>query len=86
MESAPLDDETGQLVRQIQAGRSEAFEPLFDRHRPYLMRLADLRLDSRIRSRVDPSDVVQETYMEAHRRFRDYIGRTQLPFRFGCDR
>jgi RNA polymerase sigma-70 factor (ECF subfamily) len=81
VENAALDPETVELIRQVQAGQSGAFEPLFDRHRPYLMRLADLRLDSRVRTRVDPSDVVQETYLEAHRRFRDYVRHARLPFR-----
>jgi RNA polymerase sigma-70 factor (ECF subfamily) len=81
VDDAQLDDETVQLTKQVQAGQIEAFEPLFDRHREYLMRLADLRLDSRVRPRVDPSDVVQETYMEAHRRFQDYVRSPPLPFR-----
>jgi RNA polymerase sigma-70 factor (ECF subfamily) len=76
-----LDDETLELVSRARSGRGEAFEALFDRHRSYLLRVVQLRLDGRVRSRVDPSDVVQETYMEAHRRFEDYLQRPVLPLR-----
>lgn len=76
-----LDNETMQLLQQVRAGRGGAFEKLFDRHRAYLTRVVGLRLDGRIRSRVDTSDVVQETYVEALRRFDDYVERPPLPFR-----
>jgi RNA polymerase sigma-70 factor (ECF subfamily) len=76
-----LDNETMQLLQQVQAGRTGAFERLFDRHRDYLVRLVALRLDGRVRSRVDPADVVQETYVEALRRFDAYLQNPALPFR-----
>ena len=56
-----LEDETLELAARARMGQCEAFEALFDRHRDYLLRLVQLRLDGRVRSRVDPSDVVQET-------------------------
>ena len=58
----PLDAETMQLVQQARSGHGQAFEQLFDRHRPYLKKVVGLRLDAAIRARVDPSDVVQDAY------------------------
>jgi RNA polymerase sigma-70 factor, ECF subfamily len=77
----PDSAETQGLLQQIRAGDRQAFEQLFARHQSYLHRLVELRLDSRLRSRVDPSDVVQEAYLEALNRLNTYLKRPMLPFR-----
>jgi RNA polymerase sigma-70 factor (ECF subfamily) len=79
-ELTPDSTETRNLLQQIQTGDRQAFERLFVRHRPELRKFIALRLDPRIRARVDPSDVVQETHMEAYRRLQDYLERQPMPF------
>jgi RNA polymerase sigma-70 factor (ECF subfamily) len=79
--SASDSVETQRLLRQARAGRPEARAQLLDRHRPYLRRLVEARLDSRLRARVDPSDVVQEAQLEAARRLEGYLGQPPMPFR-----
>ncbi len=78
---APDSTETRGLLAQAQGGDRQAFERLFARHRPYLQQIVEIRLDARIRARVDPSDVVQETQLEAYRRLPDYLARRPMPFR-----
>jgi RNA polymerase sigma-70 factor (ECF subfamily) len=39
-----------------------------------------LRLDPRIQGRVDPSDVVQEAYLEVAQKLADYLRQPTLPF------
>jgi RNA polymerase sigma-70 factor (ECF subfamily) len=46
-----------------------------------LLRLIEVRLDPKMRARVDPSDVVQEAQLEASRRLDDYLKQPALPFR-----
>ncbi len=82
MSSVPPDSsETLALLEEARRGERAAFERLFARHRPALVRFIDLRLDRRVRPRLDPSDVVQETQMEAYRRLPDFLRRRPMPFR-----
>jgi RNA polymerase sigma-70 factor (ECF subfamily) len=78
-------------LQQIRAGDRRAFEQLFARHQAYLHRLVELRLDPRLRSRLDAADVVQEAHLEALHRLDAYLEHPALPFRLwlrqiACDR
>ncbi len=77
----PDSAETKRLLQCVAAGQPDAAGRLFQRHRPYLMRLVDIRLDARLRARVDPSDVVQEAQMEALRQLPNYLNERPMPFR-----
>jgi RNA polymerase sigma-70 factor (ECF subfamily) len=74
-------EETRQLLRRARLGDPEAKEELLDRHRPYLHRLIEVRLDLKMRARVDASDVVQEAQLEAVRRLDGYLQEPPMPFR-----
>ena len=77
---SPDSEETIRLLEQVRAGDRQAFERLFERHRTHLRQLIEGRTDSRLRARIDPSDVVQETHLEAFRRLADYLERQPMPF------
>ena len=51
------------LLDQVRGGDRQAFDQLFAMHRSELRKMIDLRLDSKLRSRVDASDVVQEAWL-----------------------
>jgi RNA polymerase sigma-70 factor (ECF subfamily) len=38
------------------------------------------RLDQRLRGRIDPSDVIQETYLEAWKHLAEYLQQPAMPF------
>jgi RNA polymerase sigma-70 factor (ECF subfamily) len=42
--------------------------------------MVELRLDRRLHGRVDPSDVIQEAYLEAAQRFPEYLQDSAMPF------
>ena len=73
--------ETGRLLTRIRSGERAAFNELFDRHRKDLRRAVKLRLDRQLRARVDASDIVQESQLEAYRRLDDYLERAPMPFK-----
>jgi RNA polymerase sigma-70 factor (ECF subfamily) len=77
----PEAGETEGLLLRIEAGDRQAFEELFARHRSYLCQVVGLRMDCRLRQRVDPSDVVQDAQLEAFRRLDDFLRRRPMSFR-----
>jgi RNA polymerase sigma-70 factor (ECF subfamily) len=64
--------ETVRLVERLRTGDRAALARAFDRYRDRLLRMVDLRLDPRVRARIDPADVVQEAFLDAARRLGDY--------------
>ena len=73
--------ETQNLLNQLRSGDAEALDRLFAKHREYLRRVVELRLDRKLRTRVDLSDVVQETHLEVAGRIDDYLRRRPMSFR-----
>jgi RNA polymerase sigma-70 factor (ECF subfamily) len=53
---------------------------LLEQFRPRLQRMLTLRLHPRLRRRVDPADVLQETYADVVRRLDEYRTARTLPF------
>jgi RNA polymerase sigma-70 factor, ECF subfamily len=67
-----VGDDTNLLLRRALAGDEPALAALFDGHRERLRRMIRLRLDRRLSGRVDSSDVLQEAYLEVHKRLAEY--------------
>jgi RNA polymerase sigma-70 factor, ECF subfamily len=72
--------EADSLLRQAEEGDGTALNRLLDLHRPGLVRYVGVRLNPRLRARIDESDVVQETFSEVHRRIRGYLKDRKMPF------
>jgi RNA polymerase sigma-70 factor (ECF subfamily) len=62
------------LLGQAIQGDREALGRLLEAQRPALHRLAQRQLDGRIAVRVDASDVIQQTFLEAYRTFPNFAG------------
>ena len=65
------------LVQQAQSGSSAAIGSLLEAARGYLLLLAEQELPPALRAKVGPSDIVQETAIDAHRDFLRFRGTTQ---------
>jgi RNA polymerase sigma-70 factor (ECF subfamily) len=70
----------GELLEQARTPDGVAFGQLLELYRSYLTLLARLKLGRRLRSKTDSADLVQETFMEAHRHFAAFQGRTEAEF------
>ena len=67
------------LLERLRAGDREALAELFAVHRARLRRMVSWRLDPRLNGRLDPSDVLQEVYLDAARRLPGYLAKPNLP-------
>jgi RNA polymerase sigma-70 factor (ECF subfamily) len=72
--------ETNQLLERAAQGDLQGLGVLLERHRKRLRRMVALRLDQRLQSRLDASDVIQEAFLEASARLGDYLLQPGVPF------
>ena len=68
------------LLRRVLDGSTDQLGRLLEVYRHYLSLLADSQLDRKVRARVSPSDIVQETMLEAHRDFGQFRGKSEGEF------
>ena len=65
----------GELLDHALQGDREALGRLLEAQRACLHRLAERQLEGRIAARVDASDIIQQTFLEAYRSFPQFAGR-----------
>jgi RNA polymerase sigma-70 factor (ECF subfamily) len=65
------------LLMRARAGCRESLGRLFELYRQHLDLLAATQLNGRLRSRLNPSDLVQETFLQASRHFEGFRGETE---------
>src|SRR5262245_28289687 len=70
-----LDD----LLRRVRAGDGGAVTEAFSRCRERLRQMVRLRLDRRLQGRVDPSDVLQDAYLDVSKRAGEYVANPAVP-------
>jgi RNA polymerase sigma-70 factor (ECF subfamily) len=76
-ESTDPADES--LIRRAAAGDEAALAEIFGRYRKRLRQMVRLRLDRRLQGRVDPSDVLQEAYLDVAAQLPHYLGKPEMP-------
>jgi RNA polymerase sigma-70 factor (ECF subfamily) len=70
---------TDDLLRRAGGGDAAALVELFAHCRERLRRMVRLRLDRRLQGRVDPSDVLQEAFLDVARRAGEYCAKPAMP-------
>lgn len=71
---------TSELLKLARAGDQDAWGTLLEQYRAYLRFIAQRRMDPRLRARVDASDVVQQTFLEAARDLNAFRGEAEEEF------
>ncbi len=72
-----ISDDPERPLREARAGDPAALGRLLEQYGNYLGLLARLQIGRRLRGKVDPSDVVQDTFLRAHRDFGQFRGGTE---------
>ncbi|MGE4004163.1 MAG: sigma-70 family RNA polymerase sigma factor [Planctomycetaceae bacterium] len=65
--------QTQQWLIRLQQGETTALVDLFEFYRPRLRDMVCLRIGRQLAARLDPSDVLQEAYVDACRRVGGYV-------------
>jgi len=73
-------EKTDDLLRRARSGDAAALGQLFAHYRARLRAMVRLRLDPRAAGRLDPSDVLQEAWLDVARRFPEYAAEPAVPF------
>ena len=73
-----IEAEIEQLLNLARSGSDSARGQLLELYRNYLSLLARLQIGRRLQGKVDPADMVQETFLEAHRQFSRFRGGSEM--------
>jgi RNA polymerase sigma-70 factor (ECF subfamily) len=68
--------DASQLFMSARDGSTSCLGQLLALYTNYLKLLVSAQLDSRLRARTSPSDIVQESFFEAHRDFGEFRGQS----------
>jgi RNA polymerase sigma-70 factor, ECF subfamily len=80
MESHGSQAKLANLLQQSAEGQADAREELLRLYRPYLRLVARRRMPKIVQKRVDASDLVQQTLIDAVRGLPDFRGRSEPEF------
>ncbi len=75
-----MTNSSNELLDKAISGDKQAFDELFAMHRDRLRRSVQVTLHPLVRTRVDESDIVQESYIRAMNNIGSYETRKSQPF------
>jgi len=74
----PID--VAALLAGIRNGDETAIGRLLESYFDYLIVLARVQIGRRLQGKIDPADIVQEVFLDAHRQFGQFRGATEAEF------
>jgi RNA polymerase sigma-70 factor (ECF subfamily) len=80
MSQPAVNEPIDPLLERLRGGDQQALAALFTHFRPQLRRMVDLRMDPRLAARLSPSDVLQESYVDALARYGHFFEKPGMSF------
>jgi len=74
--SEPSDSD---VLQRLRCDGDQGLAAVFAQYRDRLERMVALRMDPRLRGRLDPADVLQEAYLDASKRLAAYVASPEAP-------
>jgi RNA polymerase sigma-70 factor (ECF subfamily) len=71
-------DLSDEVIDRLRGGDDGELAEQFSRFRKRLKRMVEFRMDSRLRGRVDPSDVLQDAYLAARKRLKNFLDHPEV--------
>lgn len=75
-----IDEELRAWLARAASGDTPAWRELLGRFHSRLRRMVAIRMDPLLQGRCDPSDVLQEAYLEAFELLPGWLGEPKIPF------
>ncbi|MDB5384916.1 MAG: polymerase subunit sigma-24 [Planctomycetaceae bacterium] len=75
-----MDGNVALLLAQARAGDNAVLGQLLESYHNYLRLLARIEIGRRLQGKIDASDIVQETFLNAHRSFPNFRGAVEAQF------
>jgi len=79
MDVSVCEPSDSQVVERLRRDGDQALAVVFAQYRERLERMVALRMDPRLRGRLDPADVLQEVYLDASKRLAAYVASPEAP-------
>ena len=71
-------DQNRDWLGELRNDGERSLADAFANYRPRLRRVVEVRMGTRLKSRVDPSDVLQETFLDARRQLDRFLDGLQV--------
>jgi RNA polymerase sigma-70 factor (ECF subfamily) len=75
-----ISGKPARLLLAARQGDERALGELLEHFRSYLELLARMEIGRRLQTKIDTADVVQDTYLDAHRSFKSFRGSSEKEF------
>jgi RNA polymerase sigma-70 factor (ECF subfamily) len=72
-----MNPDPERLLQEAREGNAEAAGQLLEIYRRYLTLLAGVQIGQRLQGKVDAADLVQDTFLAAHRNLAQFRGKTE---------